>query len=125
MARNDYAYPFAIDPISGEAALTTYSAHVAQMIRQVLLTEPGERIDLPDFGCGLRRLVFAPFSDALSATTQLLVLNSLMRWLGDEISVQNVVVTPPEDAPEGQLLVRIDYILIEKQLLMSTQVRII
>jgi hypothetical protein len=53
MTRNDYAYPFRIDPASGQAAQTNYATHVDQMIRQTLLTAAGERADLPQFGCGL------------------------------------------------------------------------
>jgi Baseplate wedge protein gp25 len=64
MARTDYAFPFRIDGASNEAARATYSPHVDQMIRQILLTAPGERVDLPEFGCGLRNLLFAPNSDA-------------------------------------------------------------
>ena len=63
MARTDYAFPFRIDPVSGQAPQAAYAAHVDQMIRQVLLTAPGERVDLPEFGCGLRQLLFAPNSD--------------------------------------------------------------
>ncbi len=58
MNRHDYAFPFRIDPVSHQAARTSYETHVDQMIRQVLLTSPGERADLPEFGCGLRRLLF-------------------------------------------------------------------
>jgi Bacteriophage baseplate protein W len=112
MARHDYAFPFRIDPASGQAARTGYEAHVEQMIRQLLLTSPGERIDLPDFGCGLRQLIFAPNSDALAATTQLLVLQSLNKWLGNQIQVQNITVTRPDPA---QLLIEIGYVLIETQ----------
>ena len=65
------------------AAQSPYATHVDQMIRQVLLTTPGERADLPEFGCGLRQLLFAPNSDALQATTQLIVQHSLSRWLGE------------------------------------------
>jgi phage baseplate assembly protein W len=91
----------------------------------VLLTDPGERIDLPDFGCGLRRLVFAPHSDALDATTQLLVMQALGRWLAGQIDVKQVVVTRPEDSPDpAQLLIRIDYVLIETRTTMSTTVTV-
>jgi len=69
MNRHDYAFPFRIDPASRQAAQTNYPTHVDQMIRQVLLTSPGERIDLPEFGCGLRQLIFAPHSSALDAPT--------------------------------------------------------
>ena len=53
--RRDYAYPLRIDGGSQQAAQAPYAAHVEQMIEQVLLTSPGERVDLPQFGCGLRR----------------------------------------------------------------------
>src|SRR6267378_5167343 len=89
MSRHDYTFPFRIDPVSGQAAQSPYGTHVEQMIRQVLLTDPGERVDLPEFGCGLRQLIFAPNSDALQATTQLIVRKALDRWLGNQIDVQN------------------------------------
>ena len=114
MNRHDYAYPFRIDPVSHQAAQTSYEAHVEQMIRQVLLTSSGERADLPEFGCGLRQLLFAPFSDALTTTTQMQVQQALSQWLGNQIQVVNVNVLLPEQAPaEGELLIEIDYILIE------------
>jgi len=127
MARHDYAYPFRIDPVSGQAARAAYEPHVDQMIRQVLLTSPGERIDLPDFGCGLRQLLFAPNTmaapdtsqvpltpnaDPLAATSQLIILRALNKWLGDQIQVQDVQVSLPDPA---QLLVEIRYLLVETQ----------
>ena len=81
MIRHDYAYPFHIDPASHQAAQAEYAAHVRQMIRQVLLTAPGERVNLPEFGCGLRKLLFAPYSDALVAATTIQVQRALDRWL--------------------------------------------
>jgi|SRR5215472_973812 len=115
MERHDYAFPFRIDPTSRQAAQTNYATHVDQMIRQVLLTAPGERADLPDFGCGLRQLIFAPHSQALDATTQVLVQQALNRWLAGQIQVQKVDVAPPGSGDDAQLLIRIDYVLIETQ----------
>lgn len=115
MDRTDYAFPFRIDAASGQGARTTYAAHVDQMIRQVLLTAKGERADLPEFGCGIRQLLFAPHSDALDSTTQILVQQALNRWLANQIKVQKVQVGPPDSGDESQLLIEIDYILIETQ----------
>ncbi len=116
MPRQDYAFPFRIDAVSQQAALTSYENHVEQMIRQVLLTSPGERADLPGFGCGLRRLLFSPNSDAMAATTQVMVLQALNKWLAGQIQVQQVKVVPPSTAPDpAQLLIQIDYVLIETQ----------
>src|SRR2546429_6479409 len=109
MSRHDYTFPFRIDSVSGQAAQSPYGIHVDQMIRQVLLTSPGERTDLPEFGCGLRQLIFAPLSDALTATTQMVVQQALDQWLGGQIQVQNVIVVSPEQAPvEGELLIQLD-----------------
>lgn len=115
MNRRDYAFPFRIDAASGQAATTDYASHVEQMVRQVLLTSPGERADLPDFGCGLRRLIFAPLSDALVTTVQLVTQQSLNRWLAGQITVQKVDVSAPDGGAAGTLLVEILYILIETQ----------
>ena len=69
-ARVDYSFPLRLDGTSQRAAQTSYGVHVEQMIAQILLTTPGERVDLPQFGCGLRQLVFAPIGDSLVATLQ-------------------------------------------------------
>ena len=122
MARTDYAYPFVIDPVSGQAGQTPYATHVDQMIRQILLTTPGERADLPEFGCGLRQLLFAPDSDALQATTQLIVRRSLDLWLGGQIKVQTVTVGPGPDNDYSQIVVQIAYTLLETQSMQQTSV---
>src|ERR1041385_2244363 len=123
MQRHDYAFPFRIDASSRQAAQTPYEAHGEQMIRQVLLTSPGERADLPDFGCGLRQLIFAPHSDALDATTQIIVLQALNKWLADQITVQKVnVLSPDETGDAAQLLVQIEYLLKETQTSKTLQV---
>jgi phage baseplate assembly protein W len=85
-------FPFQIDG-TGRVATTGVDDHVRDMIYQVLFTSPGERVDLPNFGCGLLQLVFAPNSDVLAAATQLLVQGSLQKWLGDVIQVENLQVS--------------------------------
>ena len=122
MIRHDYAFPFRIDPVSGQAAQAAYGTHVAQMIRQILLTSPGERVNLPEFGCGLRQLLFAPNSDGLQATTQLLVRRALDRWLAGQITVVNVLVSPGEGGDYSQILVQIEYVLIETQSKQVTEI---
>ena len=115
MARHDYAFPFSIGPASGQARQAPYGAHVDQMIRQVLLTAPGERADLPQFGCGLRQLLFAPNSQALQATAQLTVQRALDLWLAGQIQVLNVNVSNGPNDDYSQLVVEVDYLLLETQ----------
>ena len=125
MRRRDYAFPFRIDKGSRQAAEASYAEHVKQMIRQVLLTAPGERVDLPEFGCGLRQLIFAPHGEALDATTQMIVQQALTQWLSQHIEVKRVAVATPEETPDrSQLLVTIEYVLIETRADDKTAVRI-
>jgi uncharacterized protein len=84
-------FPYRFDD-RGRTAETDDPEHVRDLIEQVLFTAPGERVNRPDFGSGLLRLVFAPLSDELAATTQVLVQGSLQRWLGDVIQVGAVTV---------------------------------
>ncbi len=105
-------YPFAIDKGLGTLAEETeYSRHVEQMIRQVLFTNPGERINRPDFGCGIRRMVFAPNSDVSANLTQVIINQALERWLGTLIEVIDVQVTTIEE----RLEIKIVYLLRARQ----------
>src|SRR5215469_1618231 len=122
MARADYAFPFRIDPASGQAAQSPYGRHVDEMVRQILLTTPGERADLPEFGCGLRQLLFAPNSDALEATTKLIIQRSLDLWLSDQIKVQTISVGPGPSGDYSQIVVQIAYTLLETQSMQQTSV---
>jgi phage baseplate assembly protein W len=62
------------------------------LIESVLFTRPGERVNRPDFGSGVDRLVFAPGGDEVAHTTQALVHGALQHWLGDLLRVEQVVV---------------------------------
>ncbi len=83
----EIAYPFRIDG-RGRVADATENDHIRQMIEQVLFTIPGERVNRPDFGCGLQQLIFAPNSTELAAATEFIVKGALEQWLGDVIQVE-------------------------------------
>jgi phage baseplate assembly protein W len=102
------AYPIAIDLALGTLLEETdYSRHVRQMMLQVLFTNPGERINKPDFGCGLRQMVFAPNSVASANLLKVLINKSLIKYLGTLITLNSVEVEPTDST----LNVNISYIL--------------
>jgi Bacteriophage baseplate protein W len=104
--RADYAYPFRIDAGSSQAGQAPgYERHVQDMLRQLLLTSPGERTCLPEFGCGLRQLVFAPQSEALVATVRIQIRQAVERWLDGVVTLGDVDVA----SDEGLLLVTVNY----------------
>lgn len=106
----DIAFPFQIDD-RGLIASTDYESHVRQLIEQVLLTVPGERVNRPQFGSGLMRFVFAsPTSEVLTAT-QAMIQGELQRWLSHVIQVKTVLVQVQQDV----LQVTVAYVLLQRK----------
>ena len=79
------------------------------MIEQLIFTNPGERVNRPDFGSGLLQLVFAPNSPELATTVQFTLQAALQQWLGDVIDVSNLRVS----AVDSTLTVELTYALRE------------
>jgi phage baseplate assembly protein W len=105
-------YPIAIDGSLGRLAEEpNYPAHVEQLIVQLLLTNPGERINMPDFGCGVQRMVFAPNSVATASLAQATIFEALTRWLDPVILVGDIQV----QANEETLTISIAYTLRVRQ----------
>jgi len=99
----DFPYRIAIN---GRTATTDRSEHISDMIRQVLFTSPGERVNRPTFGSGLNQLVFEPNSVELISTVQFLVKGSLQEWLSDVIAVGDVNI----EVTDSTLRVHIKYL---------------
>lgn len=100
-------FPFQIDR-QGAARTTRQRAHVRQMIEQLLFTAPGERVNRPDFGCGLPALLFENASSEIAVATQALVQSALQRWLGDLIQVRQVRARTEQE----KLLIDVEYVLL-------------
>jgi phage baseplate assembly protein W len=100
----DVAFPWRFDEY-GRTARSPYGAHVREMLEQLLLVGPGERVMRPDFGAGLQGMVFAPNSPEVAAALQYNVQAAIERWLGDVVAVERLAVT----AEEAVLSVALDY----------------
>jgi len=91
-----FGFPFAVNEAGGIRA-TGGDEAIRGKIIQVLFTAPGERVNLPEFGCGLFNLVFEPNDDILAAAMEFTVGQALTRWLGADILVEGVQVDSSED----------------------------
>lgn len=84
-----------------------YDSYVAQLIKQVLLTSPGERVHRPNFGAGVRRLVHSPMSRATVSLAQSMVYKALDETLSDLIRIDEVRV----EANDARLDITVVYTL--------------
>jgi uncharacterized protein len=89
-------FPVRPDAQSGAVALVGGEAVVRQSIETILDTEPGERIMRPEFGCGLRRYLMEPNSEATRASMQRDIDTALSRF-EPRIQLTNVAVTAGEE----------------------------
>ncbi len=110
MNQNQYweiAFPFYVDP-DGLIGSAGYDDHIRQMIEQLIFTSPGERVNRPQFGCGLDRVVFDAAGNEMITVTQALLQSELQRYLSDLIQVETAAV----QLLDSTLLVTIRYVVL-------------
>ena len=98
-------FPLRVDA-RGRTAAVDPETYLRGLVEAVLFTRPGERVNRPEFGSGVDRLVFAPAGDELAGATRALVQAAVQRWLGDLLRVEDVTVT----AEESTLRVTVVYV---------------
>jgi uncharacterized protein len=94
---------------AGEIQMAAYEEDVRQAIRIILGTSHGERVMRPDFGAGLRALLFEPLSATTLSLAQHYVERALVEW-EPRIDVLGVRAGfDRADRSRGRLLIEIDY----------------
>jgi len=100
-------FPFRIG--DGGPQTSARARHVREQIEQVLFTLPQERVFRPQFGVGVRRLVFEPNDSTLWNMTKKQLITSLSQALLGEVDPQTLDVSlEPND---GALIINISYTL--------------
>lgn len=100
----DLSFPYQIGT-DGRTATTDRAYHIRDLIRQVLFTIPGERVNRPTFGTELNQLLFEPNRAELVSTVQFLVKGALHEWMSDVIEVIDINI----EVEESTLHIQINY----------------
>lgn len=98
-------FPFRID--ANGPRTSSRSEHVREQIEQLLFTGPKERVYRPEFGVGIRRLVFEPNNAALWNITHKQLVSSLAEALHGEVDPRTLEVSKEHD--DGKLIILISY----------------
>lgn len=105
-----WSFPLRVDS-SGAFGLSGGEDDVAEAIRLILGTSPGERPMRPEFGCAVHELVFDTVDASLAGRAAALVSAALTRW-EPRIEVLAVTARPDDgggaDAPRA-LRISVDY----------------
>jgi phage baseplate assembly protein W len=96
MADTYLQFPLRLTP-AGSFATVDEVAVLRTRIEQILFTSPGERVMLPQFGCGVAGLLFGPNSDILAAAMEFRISEALQSQLGNRVVVNAVDVAVEEE----------------------------
>ncbi len=113
LEKQNFVFPFIVSE-GGRISATGGDESTRSKIIQVLFTSQGERVNQPEFGCGLFNLVFDMNDPILAASVEFTIGQALTRWLFNEIRVEGVNVVAHEEI----MLVEVAYI---KRNSMATQ----
>lgn len=100
-----WKFPFQFDHATGGVAMSQYEENIRDCITVILGTRPGERQMLPEFGCRIHELMFAPNTRATATLVSYHVKQALERW-EPRIEVTKVDSWPD---PGGQVRVQVHY----------------
>ncbi|MET0398123.1 MAG: GPW/gp25 family protein [Longimicrobiaceae bacterium] len=93
------SFPVRLGP-EGRVAVSRGPDNVRECIRHVLLTEPGERVMLPDFGGGAGNFLFEPNTVSTRRLIQERIQTALRRW-EPRVELQGVSVEEDPDDPRA------------------------
>jgi phage baseplate assembly protein W len=101
------AFPFRIGTNGRAVQVTTLEDHVRDELMQLILTNPAERLFVPEFGGGVRRLVFENIDETTGAMTKAILTRAISRWLGHRVVLENLTVEIENEKIEVDLKYRI------------------
>jgi Bacteriophage baseplate protein W len=105
---NHLAFPFHISSNGSMNQVSAVEEHVKHELIQLVLTDIGERLFLPEFGGGARGLLFKNIDEATSSIVKSTLVESISKWLGHRITIVDLKVT----AEEERLNIEISYRLV-------------
>ena len=105
-------FPFEINSL-GEVAKSSNEDNIAESIYIILMTKPGERLMLKEFGSYIHQLIFSPNDVTTRELMRVYIQKALERW-EKRIEVKKVDVYPVNEASVN---IEISYKIIETNVL--------
>jgi len=106
MVGSGWKFPLQVTP-TGQIARARYEERIEESIYLILSTAKGERAMLPEFGCGIHELVFAPNNSTTLAVVTHTVREALVAF-EPRIDLVDVKAESAPDEP-NLLLIRVNY----------------
>tara|TARA_B100000287_G_scaffold421034_1_gene461195 strand:- start:66 stop:467 length:402 start_codon:yes stop_codon:yes gene_type:complete len=102
----DISMSFKYNPLSGDLIGLKNENAIARSVRNIILTNPGEKIFDPNFGSNVNNILFETVDDITAVSIQDEIENSLKNY-EPRVEILNVLVDPDYD--NNQFDVTISY----------------
>lgn len=99
------SFPFRIGTDGRTVNPSSLADHVKEEVIQLLLTNQGERRFVPEFGAGVRGLLFEPIDDALVGMSKAQITLSISDWLGNRVVLEHLEV----ESDDSEIHVELKY----------------
>lgn len=108
-AKFGLSFPLRYDVNNGGFFPTTsrLKEQASSNLKNLLLTNKGERVGQPDFGSEIPNILFEPITDDIGNSIETAVNEAVTQWL-PYISIQNIFVNLPESNPNS-IIVQIEF----------------
>jgi len=101
------AFPFRAGNDGRAVQVSTLEDHVRDELMQLILTNPAERLFLPEFGGGVRRLVFENIDETTGAMVKAILTRAISRWISNRVTLEDLSVDIQNERIEVDLKYRI------------------
>lgn len=101
------SFPFRLGSEGRAAQVSTLEQHVHDELIQLILTNLGERAFLPEFGGGVRRMVFENADPTTAGMTKAMLTQAITRWLGHRLTLEDLQVLIENERIEVEIKYRL------------------
>jgi phage baseplate assembly protein W len=94
---SDFLMNLDLNPISGEIAKVSNERAVMRAMKNLIMTNRGERVTSSTIGCGLKRLLFEPFDPITTDLIRSEITTTIEQW-EPRVNLLLVDVRPQEES---------------------------
>ena len=105
MSSLSVSLPLTLDSGDGYTMNKTFLSLIKQNLKVICLTEPGERVMNPEFGAGLKRLLFDPYTGAMAGAANSAIRTQVGKYL-PSVKIEEIIFDANPDTNSLSISIR-------------------
>ena len=104
-----WKFPVEVDKTTGRIKTSSYEEDIKESIRIIMMTRKGERMMMPEFGCGIQDCIFETMETSSLARMEQEIMHALIRW--EPRIIEPRVHVEQDKNEEGRLNIYVNYVV--------------